>query len=325
VTFVQDTNDLFLASAQDALRSAPGDDALAILGWSELLGSIEDDTDARLGVFAFFRAQGRELGSSAALGQLMAQPYAQVFGRDQSTIAAVQRRSGRRGDRAVLVGTLGSSPIIVDRPGLGVSLVELESLELKPIGLSDGLALCEVQSDLTGLPLALGESAAVALRARSIRLGRIALAFEILGAAEAALAGAVQHSRDREQFGHPLGHFQAVRHLLATARVDTAAIEALAKQSVELYPVVPLMRDAVLKAVAGRNGRRVCERSLQVLGAIGFTVEHGHHRFHSRVLILDTLLGSSNSLAHLIAVNLRESAGTVPDLTTPVDTIQTAQ
>jgi alkylation response protein AidB-like acyl-CoA dehydrogenase len=74
------------------------------------------------------------------------------------------------------------------------------------------------------------------------------------------------------------------------------------------------MRDAILKALAGRNGKRICENSLQVLGAIGFTTEHEHHRFHSRVLVLDSLLGTSSTLTHQIAVTLRASAGTVPDL-----------
>ena len=124
------------------------------------------------------------------------------------------------------------------------------------------------------------------------------------------------------QFGQPIAHFQAVRHLLASARVDAAAIAAVAEQSAEQYPALPPMRDAIFKALAGRNGRRICERSLQVLGAMGFTTEHGHHRFHSRVLVLDALLGSSSSLTHQIAVTLRASAGTVPELRQSVEVLR---
>jgi alkylation response protein AidB-like acyl-CoA dehydrogenase len=54
----------------------------------------------------------------------------------------------------------------------------------------------------------------------------------------------------------------------------------------------------VAKAIAGRNGRKACERSLQVLGGIGFTTEHEHHHVHSRVLALDVLLGRSSALTH---------------------------
>ena len=135
-----------------------------------------------------------------------------------------------------------------------------------------------------------------------------------MGAAEVALAAAVQYASDRKQFGQPIGHFQAVRHLLASARVDAAGLASLARQSADQYPALPSIRDAILKALAGRNGKRICEKSLQVLGAIGFTAEHEHHRFHSRVLVLDSLLGTSSTLTHQIAVTLRASAGTVPDL-----------
>ena len=66
-----------------------------------------------------------------------------------------------------------------------------------------------------------------------------------------------------------------------------------------------------MKALAGRNGRRACERSLQVLGGIGFTAEHAHHHHHSRVLLLDSLLGTSAELSHDLGAWLR-TAGRDP-------------
>lgn len=314
MTITEDTDDLFLKTAQEVLRSTNGDDALGILGWSDLLEALSQDTDARLGVLAYFRAQGRELGSSSALGDLMGHPYERVLGRGHVITATVERQSAQRGCRTVVVGTPRSGLVLIDRPGHGVSLVELETLQLRQIGLSDGLVLHEIESDLTGLPITLGESETASLRVQSVQLGRLALAYEILGAAETALSVAVQHASDRTQFGQPIGHFQAVRHLLASARVDAASVGALAHQSAAQYPRLSPMRDAILKALAGRNGRRICERSLQVLGAMGFTTEHAHHRFHSRVLVLDALLGTSSTLTHQIAVTLRASAGAVPDL-----------
>jgi Acyl-CoA dehydrogenase, C-terminal domain len=313
VTIIEDADELFLSSAQEALRGTSGDGAMEALGWRDLLESVDEVPDARLGVFAFFQAQGRELGSSRALGELMAHPYGSALGEARALTATVERRSAQRGSRCVVVGE-PSGGVLIDRPGQGIALAELEALDLRPIGLSDGLVLHEVESDLTSLPMSLNEAQAVPLRSRSTQLGRVALAYEMLGAAEVALAAAVQYASDRKQFGQPIGHFQAVRHLLASARVDAAALASLARQSADQYPALPSMRDAILKALAGRNGKRICEKSLQVLGAIGFTAEHEHHRFHSRVLVLDSLLGTSSTLTHQIAVTLRASAGTVPDL-----------
>src|SRR5579863_8689405 len=119
----------------------------------------------------------------------------------------------------------------------------------------------------------------------------------MLGAAESALSTACEYAASRHQFGQPIGRFQAVRHILAAARTDCAAIEALIDQAVALGTSAPAGFDQVVKAVAGRNSRRACQNSLQTLGAIGFTLEHHHHRWHLRVLALDAMLGSAAHLA----------------------------
>jgi alkylation response protein AidB-like acyl-CoA dehydrogenase len=136
-------------------------------------------------------------------------------------------------------------------------------------------------------------------------VGRLALASEILGAAETAVDLAVEHATHREQFGQPIGRFQAVRHLLAWASADCVAIEAVINKGVTLDESAPPMYGEVVKALAGRNGRKACERSLQVLGGIGFTAEHEHHHHHSRVLALDSLLGTSAHLTRRLGAWLR--------------------
>jgi hypothetical protein len=318
VSFFEDSEDLYLSSAQDFLRATSGDDALQALGWNDLLEWLESDAEARSGVFAYFRAQGRELASSGALGLLMAHPYSDLLGEDPPTASAVEHASARRSHRMVVVGAPQNGQILIDQPGRGVSLADVNTLDLRAIGSADGLALAEVESDVGGLPVSFSEAEVLPQRDRRVQLGRIALAYEILGAAEGALEGAIQHARDREQFGEPIGRFQAIRHLLAAARVDCAAIQALAEFSVDMYPDLPPLHDAILKAVAGRNARRTCERALQVLGATGFTSEHPHHRFHSRVLVLDALLGSSAVLAQQLGLALRTSEGVVPNLSVPL-------
>ena len=85
----------------------------------------------------------------------------------------------------------------------------------------------------------------------------------------------------------------------------------------------------VVKALAGRNGRRACERSLQVLGGIGFTAEHAHHHHHSRVLLLDSLLGTSAELSHDLGAWLRTTGTTrlrqsSPPRRHPLRTVMTA-
>ena len=102
-----------------------------------------------------------------------------------------------------------------------------------------------------------------------------------------------------------------MRHLLAWAKTDCAALESVIRKAHLLVADPPDRFDEVVKATAGRNGRRACERSLQVLGGIGFTAEHDHHHLHSRVLQLDSLLGTSAELTAGLGAWLR-TAGADP-------------
>ena len=85
------------------------------------------------------------------------------------------------------------------------------------------------------------------------------------------------------------------------------AIEHTALSELWRDSAAPPAYGEITKALAGRNGRRACERSHQVLGAIGFTAEHRHHHFHSRVLALDSLLGTSAELTRALGAGLREA------------------
>lgn len=308
-----DPGEAFLESAREALRREPGSRGLASLDFFDLLGDLEA-SEARSATYAVFRAHGRELGCSPALACLMAQPYLELGlarGAIQasSVAAAILRHSPRRGPVWLLAGALEATSeldwVLIDREGRGASLVALRELELRAVEVAGRLPLHALARIPQQSELALAEERAKEARTRSARLGRIAAAHEMLGAAEGALDLALEHAAVREQFGQPIGRFQAVRHLLAWASADLAAIEGVCRQAVVLGGAAPDRWDAIAKALAGRNGKRVCERALQVLGAVGFTDEHDHHHFHARVLALDVLLGSSSELARSLGARLR--------------------
>jgi Acyl-CoA dehydrogenase, C-terminal domain len=299
--------DEYVTLAARAMRTSDGVGALDSLGWWDLLADL-GETDARTAVFAVFRAQGRELVSSPALGGLLAQPYVEAAGLEPGTVVATVPRASARG-RPVLVavGDVTDRMLLVDRPGEGAAVAEPDAVVLRPVHLPGRLALHEVDIGRSRAAATVDEARARAARERSAFLGRVALALEIVGAAEGALALAVDHATHREQFGQPIGRFQAVRHLLAWARTDCVAIEAVARQAVTLYSAAPPRYGEVVKALAGRNGRRACERTLQVLGGIGFTAEHDHHHHHARVLALDALLGTSAALVPPLGAWLRST------------------
>jgi hypothetical protein len=103
-------------------------------------------------------------------------------------------------------------------------------------------------------------------------------AAEAAGAARRALDDAVAFVKQREQFGRPVGSFQAVKHHLANAHIATEQAETAAvRGSLEEFSAHRSARHGVQQAL------RAVELSLQVQGGLGFTWEMGVH-FHLRHL-----------------------------------------
>ncbi len=316
MTSLDPTEAEFLPLALQAMEGSNAEEALTKLGWWDLLAQLDDPT-LRTAVFAAFRAQGRTLRDSSALAGLVAAPFlaqpalaAEGFA-PGDVVAAIGRISRRSGAVHVVVGEPSGRRLLFDTPGHGAVIVDLAGVELRPIAIAGRLTLHEARVEPSAARTAVPEPVAAAARPLSIYLGRVAITMEILGAAERVLQLATQYAIDREQFGRPIGTFQAVRHLLAWGRTDCVAVEATAHHAVRLGATAPPGFGEVTKALAGRNGRRVCGRALQVFGGIGFTAEHDHHQYQSRVLALDALMGSSAELTPRLGTHLRIS-GTHP-------------
>ena len=101
------------------------------------------------------------------------------------------------------------------------------------------------------------------------------------GAADRALELAVQHAKEREQFGRPIGSFQAVAHRCVDMRSDIDACRYLAYRAAWALDH-ETSADVEVGAALGYGGeavRRVFVNAHQVHGAIGFSTEHDLHRF----------------------------------------------
>jgi len=145
----------FLDVARTAFASSDGEEALRSLGWWELLAHL-DDPELRPAIYAVFRAQGSELGSSAALGGLLAQPYLEHTDRVAgSVMSAIRRRSKTRGVVWVVVGDPADRELLIDRPGAGATIVAAADVSLRRIDVPGRLPLHEI--DLPGDPRRRGE------------------------------------------------------------------------------------------------------------------------------------------------------------------------
>jgi alkylation response protein AidB-like acyl-CoA dehydrogenase len=119
---------------------------------------------------------------------------------------------------------------------------------------------------------------------------RAAAAAEALGIAQRALDLGVEHAKTREQFGKPIGTYQAVSHPLAQTYTDVELARSLvywAAWCVAEEDERAEVAAAAAKAFATEAAVAACERSIQAHGGMGFTWEHPLHRFYKRAIWLE--------------------------------------
>ena len=126
--------------------------------------------------------------------------------------------------------------------------------------------------------------------ARNLPRARTASAAEAVGIAQRVLELAVAHVSTREQFGKPIGVYQAVSHQLSNTYADIELARSLvywAAWCVAENDEQAAVAAAAAAAFATEAAVAACERSIQVHGGTGFTWEHPLHRFYKRALWLE--------------------------------------
>jgi len=129
---------------------------------------------------------------------------------------------------------------------------------------------------------------------RTLDLAAVGLAAEMAGGAQRCLDMAVAYAKTREQFGRPIGSFQAIKHKCAGMLLDVETAKtaahyaawAAAAGSDELGAAANLA-----KAHCAEAYFRVAGDNIQVHGGIGFTWEHDAHLYFKRATASQLLFG----------------------------------
>ena len=173
-----------------------------------------------------------------------------------------------------------------------------EGLALEPLPTMDQTRK-QARVTFDGTPARLLGTVAGAQAAIATMLDRsaIALAADALGGTGKVLEMSVEYAKIREQFGRPIGSFQAIKHKCASMLVDLEssrsavyyALWAVSAGEPDERTVAPLVKahcvDTYLHA-AGEN--------IQIHGGIGFTWEHPAHLYLKRAKSSQVLLGDSD-------------------------------
>src|SRR5262245_29649985 len=145
----------------------------------------------------------------------------------------------------------------------------------------------------------------LAARTRVLDAGRVMLAADTLGAAQAMFDQAVAFAKQRVQFGRVIGSFQGVKHTLADLATALEPCRALVWFAAHAQDALPAeARVAALQAKAHLDdvGREVARLSTEVHGGTGFTDLQGLHYWWKRIATNRQLLGTPERCRHEAAL-----------------------
>jgi alkylation response protein AidB-like acyl-CoA dehydrogenase len=151
--------------------------------------------------------------------------------------------------------------------------------------------------DLDGVRVAPGAelSGGRALYARLLDIGAVAIAADSLGGMDRALEMAVDYSKVREQFGKPIGSFQALKHAAAEIVAELEPARALlwyAAYAQDVGAADAARAAAMAKAQLCSVYSRGTDRAVLMHGGIGFTWDHDIHLWFKRARFNESFLGS---------------------------------
>jgi len=196
----------------------------------------------------------------------------------------------------VLDGEADAYLVPVERAGLAWVPRDAEGLSVELLPSIDRtrrfaeLSLARVAPEWVG-----GNAGAERAIGRMLVAGRVAVAADLLGASERALERAVAYAGQREQFGRPIGSFQAVKHLCAEMAAELEPARALVWHAAHAFGAAPdeaPLLAAHAKAHLSEVGSFVVRTATEVHGGIGFTEEGELHLWFKRVGVDRQILGT---------------------------------
>jgi acyl-CoA dehydrogenase len=135
---------------------------------------------------------------------------------------------------------------------------------------------------------------------------RLCLSAARTGAATAAFDYALEYAKNREQFGRPIGKFQAISHKLADMKVMLDVSRMLVYRYAWLLSRGEATRHdaAVLKLYTGEAYKSVSDMGLQILGGYGYCMDYPLQRFFRDSRLATIGAGSSEIQRNIIARGL---------------------
>lgn len=172
-------------------------------------------------------------------------------------------------------------------------------LELDGVRVPEGDRLTGLYGD-EGADADLGGFAAVQ---RGLNIARVHTAARAVGVARAALEDTWAYLQEREQFGHPIGEFQALRFALADMAAEVAQARAFWQQVAHLLDQgeAAESESAQVKLLATEMAVRVTNQAMQLHGGNGYTTERRIERYWRDARVTTIFEGTSEIQRRIIS------------------------
>jgi len=165
------------------------------------------------------------------------------------------------------------------------------------------LTLDDVAVDADAL-IASGPDAS-ALLAKTQDRAHLVLMAQAVGAMEACMEVCAQYVKERQQFGQPIGKFQALQHIMADMFVAGHQARSMVYQALASIDAEPAVREKAVsaaKVIVGEAAQTVSRSGIQLHGGYGVTDEYLVSHFFRRLLTLEKTFGDIDHHARRLAV-----------------------
>jgi acyl-CoA dehydrogenase len=196
-------------------------------------------------------------------------------------------------------GTKGISAFIVERdtPGLEIGKAE------KKMGLH-GTGTVTLNFDNCRVPkeqLLGQEGEGFKIAMANLNVGRIGIAAQALGIAEAAFDAATTYAKERKQFGKPIAYTQGISFKLADLATEIEAAKLLIYRAVDLVEQnLPLSKEASMaKMYASNTAMKTTIEAIQVFGGYGYTEDYPVERLFREAKVTQIYEGT-NEIQHVV-------------------------
>jgi alkylation response protein AidB-like acyl-CoA dehydrogenase len=189
----------------------------------------------------------------------------------------------------VLDGDTADVLLVVAADAAGVAVYEVDHAERQHTPTMDATRRLATVTCTGATGMRIGPPDALDALERARRAALVALAAEQAGAAAAALERTVAYAKVREQFGRPIGSFQALKHRLADVHVAVTAAQSIATAA-----AAGTVDAAVASFACGEALQSATAEMIQLHGGIAITWEHDAHLYFKRADASARLFGTSS-------------------------------